>query len=267
MTNQEVIFALQEYIQMDNRLAQLLQEKGKLEKEIKHFEIKREAPKPKRPSKIRSFFTVLCFSSLFAWGSLALVAEFTSASNEILRFFPILMIALTCILTPIYYKRKDSEACAQFVKAGMQYKEWEQGKQTKLPLLQHQLDQVMNDGQRMYQKFQNAKLRTFLHADYLPYAKIILGYFQRGRVRDLTEAVNLLEQELREYRRDRATAAYREEMRQQAQAQTAAAAEAAEQGRKAKEAAHEAAFWGAAATFAASSIKKNIDDSGDYHVV
>ena len=149
--------------------------------------------------------------------------------------------------------------------ASMRYKEWEEGKRNQLPVLQNQLRQVMDNGRKRYQEYQNANVRTFLHADYLPYAKTILGYFERGRVRDLTEAVNLLERELLEHKRDMETAAYRDEMRRQAQAQTLAAEEAAEQSRQAAAAANEAAFWGAAATFAAANSKKG--DNGDYRVV
>lgn len=102
----------------------------------------------------------------------------------------------------------------------------------------------MNEGSNLYNRFRNAKLRRMLHPDYLRYCDVILGYFQRGRVHSLTDAINLLEQEMCENRRDRETAAYRKEMQRQACAQRQAAEEAAIQGRRAAEAAEEAAFWG-----------------------
>lgn len=262
MVNQEIVLALQEYIQMEQRLSQLLQQKNKLEKEIKHYQIPREQPEPQRPSKIGTFFTDLVISFMVVCIVLLSLEEVVPQISDKMAIWLLLgTVIFCCILTPIHYKRKDSEACARYVTAGMRYNEWETGKRERLPVLQNQLGQVMNEGCNLYQKYQNARIRTFLHADYLPYCEKILGYFNRGRVSNLTEAVNLLEQELREYRRDMETAAYREEMRQQAYAQTRATQEAAEQSRQAATAAQEAAFWGAAATFvaavAATESKKN----------
>ncbi len=269
MAEQEAVRALQDYVQMEQRMDELLQKKKELDKKIRHYQIPREEPVPKHPSKIGVFFKVLEFSLAAVFFALFLLEAFIPIMSkyDVLRkcYIPG-VILMSVVFTPIQYKREDSEACAEYVRAGFLYQEWEKGRREELPVLQKQLNQVMSEGGELYSRYQNAKLRSILHEDYLPYAKIILGYFQRGRVRDLTGAVNLLEQELMEYRRDMETAAYRDEMRQQAQIQTDAALEAAAQGERAATAAEDAAFWGAAATyFAAKNARKN--DSGDYHIV
>lgn len=104
----------------------------------------------------------------------------------------------------------------------------------------------MNEGANLYRTYQNARARTYVHIDYLPHAKTLLEYFYRGRARDLTEAINLLEYETREHDRDLRTAEYRNEIRQQVQAQTKATERAAV-------AAEDMAFWSAATTYIVAS--------------
>ena len=118
----------------------------------------------------------------------------------------------------------------------------------------------------MYEMLKQLDLCKVLHEDYLPYVKTILGYFEHGRVNNQQEAVNLLENELREARRGRDSRKFRNEMVRQARIQAAAAEDAAEYSRQAAASADEAAFWGAAATFVAAA-NKNKSDSNDYRVV
>jgi len=264
MTNQEIIQTLQDFIQMEQKLSYLIQQKEGLEKEIRHYQIERKRPEPEHPSKIGTFFIDLVLSFFISFLLLYILSILIpGASNKLLIWLPLGMVVITSILTPIHYKRRDSENCARYVTACMRYDNWEKEKVTRMPSLQEQLEQNMNEGRDWTQQYLNAKLRNILHKDYLPYAQTILGYFQRGRARDLTEAVNLLEQELLEHRRDMETAEYRSEMREQAQIQTAAAMEAAAQGKQAAQAAEAAAFWSAAAY--SSAARKN--DSNEYRIV
>lgn len=266
MTNQEIVQALKEYMHLDSQLSQLLQEKQKLEKEIDYYKTPKEKPEPERPSKIAEFVPIFCCSSgivvfvcvgvldmMFRGATIGLVA--------------LCSVAISIAITYFVDKKRNSEACARFVSAGMEYENWKVGRETKLPQLQRRLEQVMNEGSNLYNRFRNAKLRRMLHPDYLRYCDVIFGYFQRGRVHSLTDAINLLEQEMCENRRDRETAAYRKEMQRQACAQRQAAEEAAIQGRRAAEAAEEAAFWGAAATFVAATGNKKGTDDNDFRVI
>lgn len=267
MTNQEVIRALEEYIQLDHQLAKLLQEKKKLEQEISYYKVPKKAPEPEHPSKIAIFVPIFCYSYGVVVFLLAGVLDVTfQGPTKDIAFTALCASVVAAIITFFRYKKEDADACARFVSAGMEYENWKSGREKKLPLLQNRLNQVMSTGGNLYNRFQDARLRTMLHPDYLRYASTILDYFQRGRVHDLRDAINLLEQEQREYRRDQETAAYRKEMQQQAYAQRIAAEEAAEQGRRAAEASEDAAFWGAAATFIASTNNKKTDDN-DFRVV
>lgn len=267
MTNQELIQALQEYVQLNQQLAQLIQQKKNTEKEIRYYQRPHEAPQPQRPSKIGIFISDFLLCCVVIYVVMYIASEWiSSVTNEILLWLPLCATVSSGILTPIHYKKRNSEACTRYVTEMMKYEQWEQEKQELLPILQEQLDRMIKEGDKIYQHIQNATVTTFLHSDYLPYANTLLGYFERRRVRNLTEAVNLLEQELLEQRRDMQTAAYREKMTQQAQLQTAAAKQAAEQSEHAARAAEEAAFWGAAATFLAANNRK--DDSIDnYRVI
>lgn len=264
MTNQEVEQALKDYALLDQQLAKKLEEKNKLDKQIRYYQTPKKPPVPEKPSKTRLFFEFFGIFVLIAF-AFCVILEWKVVEPR--GFLLILSAAVPALIVTIFvYKKKNAQACARFVEAGMKYENWKKEKESTLPVLQRKLDTVMREGGELYNRYQNAKLRRILHADYLPYAGTILGYFQHGRVRDLRDAVNLLEQELREHRRDMETEAYRSEMRQQAIAQREAAEEAAAQGRRAANAAEAAAFWSAAA--AVSSMSNNqSSDPNDFRVI
>lgn len=265
LTNQEIVQALKDYVLLDQQLAKKLEEKNKLDKQIQYYQTPKKPPVPEKPSKIRLF---LKFFGIFALLAFAICVVLEWKVVELRGFLLILSAAVPALIVTIFvYKKKNAAACAKFVEAGMKYDNWTKEKERVLPVLQSKRSTVMREGGELYNRYQNAKLRSILHADYLPYAGTILGYFQRGRVRDLRDAVNLLEQELREQRRDLETEAYRSEMRQQAAAQREAAEEAAAQGRRAADAAETAAFWSAAAAFTAMSNKQSSSDPNDHRVV
>lgn len=266
MTNQEVVRALSEYVQLEQRLSQLLKEKKRLEKGINYYQVSKSDPEPVRPSKIAVFLPILCCSIIAAFILAFVILNMTVRDIKWIMVV-LCAIVLAVIIAHFQYKKANAKACADFVVAKMEYENWKSGRENELPKLQKKYNEVMREGGILYNRFQNAEIRSLLHPDYLRYTNTILSYFQRGRVQNLRDAVNLLEQERREHRRDMETAAYRKEIQQQAYAQREAAEEAARQGRRAADAAEEAAFWGAAATFVAATNNKKSSDDNDFRVV
>lgn len=283
MTNAEVIQALEEYVKLNRRVAKLFQQDYDLIRKIEYYKTQKEKPTPKRPSFIGIMLTSLIIAvlttiipTLFIVRGIYDITfeyfeQYVDALFEmnyihlLLCIWIILSVVVACIVTFKRYKKKKGEACAEYVTEMMKYNEWKEGKK-QLPSLESKQRMVMAEWKLGLNNLNQAKLKKILHPDYIKHAETILDYFQRGRVRDLRDAINLLEQELREESRDKATEAYRKEMKQQAYAQRKAAEEAAEQSRRAAAAAEEAAFWGSAATFVAATNSKK-SDNGDYHVV
>lgn len=264
MTNADVIQALQEYIQINRRLETLSQQKTKLEKKIKYYQIEKKPPKAEKPPLFSMFLLYFTYSLGAAMVLIHVILDIPP--EELSLIWSILgAFLVSCVITIFKYRKERSKLCAKYVTEGYEYNTWKEERK-ELPSLETRLRMVTAERKLISENLKQAKLRKILHPDYLNYAETLLGYFQRGRVRDLRDAINLLEQELRERSRDIATEAYHKQMKQQAYAQTKAAEEAAEQSRRAAAAAEEAAFWGSAATFVAATNSKK-SDNGDYHVV
>lgn len=123
--------------------------------------------------------------------------------------------------------------------------------------LYHAQQEVNRCGQScgLHSSYQNAKALIYL-----------ISYLETGRSDTLKEAINLYERELREDARDDAADRHHREMRQKADAIYAETARSTAAAEAAARKADEAAFWGAAATYAASTQKKS-DDPNDFRVV
>ncbi len=123
--------------------------------------------------------------------------------------------------------------------------------------LYHAQQEVNRCGQScgLHSSYQNAKALIYL-----------ISYLETGRSDTLKEAINLYERELREDARDDAADRHHREMRQKADAIYAETARSTAAAEAAARKADEAAFWGAAATYAASTQKKS-NDPNDFRVV
>ena len=123
MTNQEVLQALEEFVQIEQRLMQLYEDKTELEREIKYYQIQREEPVPERPSKAKVFLIDLGICIV----GLELLGCIVGPIAPILAF--LLAPLLACIIAPIHYRKENADACGEFITESLMHDDWKKGRQ------------------------------------------------------------------------------------------------------------------------------------------
>lgn len=277
MTKNESIQYLRHYVQAQERIDKIEEERLYLQSQIK----KRKEPPELRATTEEGYLFAGVLSSMivgiFTIPIMIIIFLFTPLDNYLLDLFDFIAfvehhpyisdlifayIIPTILMLPLWVKVVNTKEQDQVhdSEASQQY----QDRLKEIPELERQLQLIPAKMQSAQSQLQQLKSMNIVHPKYLPHSRTLLSYFEEGRADSLKEAINLLEYERKENERDKEIARHHRKMQRQAtehaaimEAEASRGADAAEE---AARSANEAAFWGALTTYETSKIRKKLDE-------
>lgn len=264
MTKSELMQYLREYVQAKETANQLSKQEKQLQNKI--LELKKKPVPPSTKFDLSEnilpilFFAAIIFVVLFIVAAACIrhaVKYHTSIVVSLLLLLSLAISAFLCVRSDMSdnkaEERKYEDELRRYETELSQLPQWE----NKLRITSAKAAEARRHVQFLERK-------NILHSDYLQSANTLLEYFERGRADSLKEALNLLEQEQAEIRREFAREEHEAAMQEYAKAQAKALGQIADEATRSADAseraaqhADDAAFWGAVSAFEIDKMRRD----------